>query len=206
MFNVCLQCGAYHADKEIVPDVPAAVCPACGHAHPFRRLPLYLVCGASGTGKSAVCNDLAARFDGAILLEGDILWRPEFDRPEDGYRDLFETWLRLAKNIGQAGRPVALFMAGATPRAVEPCIERRYFSTTHYLALVCDNDLLAARLRARPAWRGAGASPFITRQIEFNAHLRAAGAEGTLATVDTSDIAIPAAADAVADWLSRRLP
>jgi predicted kinase len=205
MFNVCLQCGAYHADKEIDPEVPAAVCPACGHAHPFRRLPLFLICGASGTGKSAICNDLAGRFDAAVLLEGDILWRPDFDRPEDGYRDLFETWLRLAKNIGQAGRPVAVFMAGATPQHVESCIERRYFSATHYLALTCKDDLLRSRLRARPGWRDAGTSPFVARQVEFNAHLRAAGAAGVLATVDTSALTVAAAADAVAGWLSARL-
>ena len=85
MFNVCLECGAYHADKQIEPDLSVARCPACGHAHPFRRLPLFLICGASGTGKSAICNELAGRFDAVVLLEGDILWRTTgpFDQEKD---------------------------------------------------------------------------------------------------------------------------
>ena len=33
----------------------------------------------------------------------------EFDRPDTQYRDFFETWLRVALNIAQAGRPVVLF-------------------------------------------------------------------------------------------------
>jgi hypothetical protein len=33
------------------------------------------------------------------MLEADILWRPEFDQPEERCRGFFETWLRLGKNI-----------------------------------------------------------------------------------------------------------
>ena len=64
-----------------------------------------------------------------VLLEGDILWRPEFNRPEEKYRDLFETWLRMCKSISQSGRPVVMFTAGiGVPENVEGCVERRYFS------------------------------------------------------------------------------
>ncbi len=47
MFNVCYQCGQYRADKIIDPSGPAAICPECGHRHPFRKLPLLVVGGAS---------------------------------------------------------------------------------------------------------------------------------------------------------------
>ncbi len=47
-------------------------------------------------------------------------------------------WLRLARQIGQAGLPVVL--DGMTiPEQIEPLGERRYFSSVHYLALVCDD-------------------------------------------------------------------
>ncbi|MEZ4519804.1 MAG: rRNA adenine N-6-methyltransferase family protein [Chloroflexota bacterium] len=52
IFNTCYNCGQYHADKAIDPDGPFAVCPECGYRHPFRQLPLLLVGGASGAGKS----------------------------------------------------------------------------------------------------------------------------------------------------------
>ncbi len=111
----------------------------------------------------------------AVCLESDILWRPEFDRPGDGYRDFFETWLRMAKNIGQAGRPVTLFGAGfAVPGNLEACVERRYFGPLHIPALVCDDDVLAQRLRQRPAWRGV-TEDFIAAQLDFNRWLRDQG-------------------------------
>ncbi len=28
-----------------------------------------------------------------MLLKGDVLWRPEYNQPETGFRDFFEVWL-----------------------------------------------------------------------------------------------------------------
>jgi len=203
VLNVCANCGAYHADKRIEPDGPYAVCPACGHRERFRRLPLLVVGGASGTGKSVLCRELTGRVDEAVLLDGDILWRPEFATPEDGYRGFFETWLRLAKNIAQSGRPVALFNAGmVVPGNVEPCVERRYFMRVHYLALVCEPEELARRLRARPAWRESGDGAWIQEQVRFDQWLRAnAHGDSPITLVDTTNLSIQAAAERVAAWI-----
>ena len=84
--NVCLNCGLYHADKVIDRDGPYAICPECGHKHCFLQLPLLIVAGASGAGKSTVGQQLAGRVGEAIVLEADILWRAEFNKPEDKYR------------------------------------------------------------------------------------------------------------------------
>jgi DNA-directed RNA polymerase subunit RPC12/RpoP len=203
MFNICRRCGKYHADKEIDPSGPYAVCPECGERHLFRQLPLLLICGPSGGGKSAVLRTLLGRVEDAVLLEGDLLWRPEFNRPDDNYRDFFETWLRLAKNISQSGRPVALFNAGAIPPNVELCVERRYFSKTHYLALVCDATVLEARLKARPAWRSSGDREFIAAQIEFNQWLKANAAktEPAIDLLDSTTVGEMATAARAARWL-----
>lgn len=203
MLNVCARCGAYHADKIIDPDGPYAVCPACGRRQPFRQLPLLIVGGASGTGKSAVCQELLGRVEEAVLLEGDILWRPEFASPEDGYRGFFETWLRVAKNIAQSGRPVVLFNAGmGVPDNVERCVERCYFSRVHYLALVCDDGALVERLCSRPAWRKSGDPTWIAEQVRFNRwYLDHATDEPPITLVDTTDLSTQAAAARVAAWI-----
>ena len=75
MMNVCFQCGMYHADKLIDPSGPFAVCPECGYKHPFRQLPLLVVSGASGSGKTTVCQSLLGQVIQAVLLDSDILWR-----------------------------------------------------------------------------------------------------------------------------------
>ncbi len=207
MFNICTQCGAYHADKAIDPRGPFAICPECGRRQLFRQLPLLLVCGPSGGGKTAVYRQLLGKVQTAVLLEGDLLWRPAFDQPEDNYGDFYETWLRLAKNVNQSGRPVTLFNAGAIPANVEPCVERRYFSETHYLALVCDDDLLAARLRARPSWRESGGSVFIDQQVQFNHWLKENGATTSPAIdlLDTTTAAELETTTAAAHWIRQKV-
>ena len=171
MFNVCYACGLYRADKIVEqseqPGYADAICPVCGHRHRFRQLPLLIVTGASGAGKSTICQQLAGEIDYAVMLDVDILWRPEFDRPETSYRDFFETWLRMAKNIAQAGRPVVLVGAGVgVPENLAPCVERRYVGAIHYLALVCADDVLATRLHSRPAWRQSSSDEYIEALVD----------------------------------------
>jgi hypothetical protein len=90
-----------------------AICPKCRFRHEFVRLPLFILTVASGVGKSTVCLALAAKMKDAVVKESDILWRAEFNQPETNYRDYRETWLRVCKNISQAGKPVLLCGAAA---------------------------------------------------------------------------------------------
>ena len=74
MFNVCPNCGELRADKIILPDGPYAVCPHCEHQHKFLRLPLFVITGASGSGKSSGCLALAAKTKDFVVIDSDILW------------------------------------------------------------------------------------------------------------------------------------
>jgi hypothetical protein len=205
VFYVCPGCGAYTPEKRVDPAGPYAVCPECGYAQPFLRLPLFVITGASGAGKTAACLGVVGRLRGCVALETDILWGPEWDTPADGYRRYRATWLRLALNIGQSGRPVALF-GTALPAQFEPLMERRYFAAIHYLALVCDAATLRARLEARPAWRGSGAPEFVARMVAFNDWLRrhAATTDPPMALYDSSGRSASETADAVAAWIESR--
>jgi len=169
MLNICFQCGLYRADKTIDGEKSIAICPECNYQHPFLQMPLLVVSGASGSGKTAVCNRLTGHIPQAILLDSDILWQKEFNQPDNNHQDFFETWLRVCKNISQSGRPVVLFGAGiGVPDNLENCIERRYFSEIHYLALTCDNEILSDRLQQRPTWRGTKNQAYIEEHIRFN--------------------------------------
>ena len=167
MFNVCPNCGMYSDEKSVDPKGPFAICPQCGYAHRFVQLPLFVVTGASGTGKTMVCLELVARMPECVCLECDIFWRPEFATPADDYRGFRNLCLRAAKNIGQNGRPVVLF-GSAIPQQYEACPERRYFTETHYLALVCDEKELVRRLQERPRWRKSAEPEVLEKMIEFN--------------------------------------
>jgi hypothetical protein len=208
MLNVCFRCGLYRPDKIIDPSGPFAICPECGYQHPFVYLPLLIVAGASGTGKTTICNRLLGQVKQAVLLDSDILWRAEFNSPESNYRDYFETWLRVCKNIAQSGRPVALFGAGmGVPRNLENCIERRYFPAIHYLALVCSDESLSERLQQRPAWRGSGEPAFLERQREFNQWFKTYdenGSQPPIEIIDTSRCSIQESTARVKTWIEEK--
>jgi broad-specificity NMP kinase len=171
-------------------------------------LPLLMIGGAAGVGKTTVCGHLIGTLNDVVILEADILWQPEFNQPDDNYRSFFETWLRMSKNISQSGQPVALFGAGCVmPENVEPCVERRYFSAVHYLALTCDDDVIAERLKSRPAWRKCGDLEFIEEHISFNHWLKetAPTIEPPVEVLDTTAMSIEEASAQVAQWIGGKI-
>ena len=202
MFNVCPNCGEFRADKIILPDGPYAVCPHCEYQHKFLQLPLFVITGASGVGKSTACLALAATTKDFVVMDSDILWRSEFDQPNNDYRNYRETWLRVCKNISQAGKPVVLCGA-SLPEQFEPCIERRYFSELHYLAFVCSDEVLESRLRSRPAWRNSSDEEYIKTHVAFNRWLKenAGGTQPLMSLLDTSEITVDESVERVEEWL-----
>ena len=205
--NICFQCGIYRADKIIDPDGPVAICPECGYRHRFAQLPLLIVSGASGAGKSTVCHILLGRLTQVVVLDSDILWRSEFNLPEYNSPDFIDTWLRMCKNISQSGRPVALFGAGiGVPGNIETRVERRYFAAVHYLALVCDDQALAERLLRRPEWRGSGEPAYVGEHQRFNQWFKThSSAQAPIRLLDTTDLDEETTANQVELWINEKL-
>jgi hypothetical protein len=206
MMNVCFQCGQYRADKIIDPSGPYAICPECGYRHPFVMAPLLIVSGASSSGKTTVCQSLLGHLPQTVLLDSDIIWRSEFNTPQTKYRDFFETWLRICKNISQSGRPVTLFGAGVgVPENIEPCVERRYFSQVHYLALVCSDETLQAHLLGRTAWRLSHDRATIAEQVSFNHWFKGYAEQPPIALLDNTDMSIDDTSRLVAAWINEKV-
>lgn len=203
MINICQKCGLYRPDKIVQNDV--AICPECHHEHPFLSLPLFIICGPSGAGKTTVCERLTGTLESFVVLDSDILWHDAFKTADNGTHDFFELWLRVAKNIGQSGRPVVLFSSGGIPQNVEPCIERRYFSNVSYLALVCHKETHLSRLKARPAWRRSSEPEFIAAQNAYRDWFftSAAKSQPPIALLDTSNVSPKTTAVQVRQWLEQ---
>ena len=202
MFITCPNCGDCSAGKTIAPDVPCAICANCGFRYKFIRSPLFILTGASGAGKSTVCLGLTAKTKEVVAMESDILGREEFSRPGTHHRAYRETWLRVCKHISQAGKPVVLCGVGE-PSEFEQCIERPYFSELHYLALICEDQILASRLRKRPAWRDPSRDKCVNEQVAFNRWLQnnATNTKPPMTLLDTSKSTADETVEEVQRWI-----
>jgi hypothetical protein len=182
------------------PDDGAAVCPACGRRDETARLqPVFLVTGASGSGKTAVFGPLAkllarrcAVFDVDWLLDAagalsgaetvaELPW-PGFD----------QAWLSVAHGVAQSGLPT-LLLGPLTPERLEHNSGRRWVGQIHSLNLDCPDDVRRRRIGDRPRWRMRD----VVEQIAFARWLR----ENMPASVDTSTCSVEEAAQRVAGWV-----
>lgn len=196
---ICARCGS-----RVEPTGGALTCEGCGHPQPLLHRPLFCLAGASGTGKSTVARLLLPRLaDRFVVLEQDVLWVSPLRDPTDEHRLFRSTWLRLAAMIGQSGRPV-LLCGTVVPPELEPLPERGLFSDVHYLALTCRPEVLARRLRARPAWREWD-EPRIAETLDYAKWIEASAAmlRPPVSLLDTTDDDVEATAQGVCTWLTQ---
>jgi shikimate kinase len=200
VFEVCPHCGLYSETKQFSHHI--ARCPHCQQSIPFVAQPLFVLTGASGTGKSTLAQYLAPRLAACVTLEADTFLACAPLDASDDYRAFRDYSLRVARDVGQSGRPV-LLGGSATPGQYEKCPNAGFFSAFHYLALVCEDDELRQRLQSRPAWRGSSTPEFIETMRQFNQWFRSSAYTHDL--LDTTYLSIADAAAVVTHWVQARL-
>ena len=168
-----------------------------------KKLPLFIVTGASCVGKSTVCNKLFMVEKDYIVMESDLLWNEIYNTPENNYCEYRRLWMRVCADIAQIGKPVVL-CGCAVPEQFENQPERELFTDIHYLAVVCDEDVLKKRMREG---RGVSDENWIKSSVEFNAWLRenAMNTKPTITLLDTTSITVGEAAAAVDAWIMQKL-
>ena len=167
---------------------------------------LFLIGGASGTGKTAICHQLAGKIDHLVALDGDVIWSCGNFTPEKT-EAFYAFVLRLCDEIAKSGVRVAVFHAGAgVPGNIESCRERGLFDEVHYLGLYCSDEDLEKRLRERPEWKNQNPDGFINAMKGFNSMYRFYNGDGPhMEKLDTSNATLEESSRRVMDWISRRL-
>jgi hypothetical protein len=105
------------------------------------------------------------------------------------------TWLQLAHAVALNGRATVL-CGSLLPEQLQDLPARRLVGRIHFCTLDCPDEVLADRLRARPAWRG-WTEQRITEHQRFAASLRSR----ILPTFDTNVLNADEVADRVAEWV-----
>lgn len=172
-------------------------CRCCGTESRLPVLPLFVVTGASGTGKTAITEPLRPLLPGCLVFETDVILHVA----ALGWDTWRNTWLQLAHAVALGGQATVL-TGSFTPDQLEHLPARKLVGPIHFALLDCPDDVLAGRLRARPAWRGTSSEAKITEHQRFAAWLRAS----ITPCFDTSTASAADVAGQIAAWVRARLP
>ena len=163
-------CQACPSPVLMEPAQPEAVCPACGRREPVRRRPLFVVTGASGSGKTTVFPHLAGLVTDQLVFDVDWLIDPigriRAPQPMD-WINFRAAWLAVAHGVAQAGRSTVLLGPFINEHLAD-LPERRWIGPIHFGLLDCEDELRRTRLLGRPAWRERK----LDEQLEFATQLR----------------------------------
>ncbi len=176
----------------------------CGNIDSYERLPLIILTGASGVGKSTIGRILQKTQEQVVILENDILWNDYYNKPEEDYKEYRETWLRLCKNIHQIKKSVVLVGCGV-PDQFEKCDEREFFSRIIYIGLVTSNENLKKQLKTRPEYRECGSDEYIKTHQDFNNWIKnnAKTTNPNILLVDLEDNDVNKAANAIMNIVNK---
>jgi predicted kinase len=187
----CMSCGP-GAILDADPGVHQLRCPRCGSESWLPALPLFVVTGASGTGKTTITGPLRSLLPGCLVFETDVILHVA----ALGWDTWRNTWLQLAHAAALGGR-VTVLTGSLTPDQLERLPARKLIGPIHFALLDCPDDVLAGRLRERPAWRGTSAEAKIIEHQRFAAWLRAR----ITPSFDTSTASAAEVAGRVAAWV-----
>jgi predicted kinase len=191
----CMECGPGTV-TEPDPTAKSMRCRQCGAQTARSDLPLFVVAGVSGSGKSTVLESLRPRLPDYELFDVDLILHVA----ALGWETWRNTWLQLAGAIALNGRPTVL-LGTLTPGQLSELPARRLIGPVHFCLLDAPNEVIANRLRSRPAWRGC-TEEFIEKQRNFGAQLRAE----ITPVFDTARLDPAATAECIAAWVRAQHP
>jgi broad-specificity NMP kinase len=122
------------------------VCPKCDTRYDITWLPLFVITGGGGCGKTTVGETLVGRLDKCLVIEMDPF--APLRKAGKTIQDYWEYLLFVAMSLSRNGRPVVL-CGWVSPSQIEKCPTSAFFPTIYTLVLACDEATQTARLEGR---------------------------------------------------------
>lgn len=201
MVDICPLCGNYDWDKTV--DGSIITCPQCGHGWAFLKLPLFVVTGASGVGKTTTVQALQRVSRDFVCLDADFFYNLMPHETEADYMAQTEQAQSLSRDVMQCGRPVVWAQAGNI-HMLDKTYGTRFFSGIFVLALTCPEEELRWRMTAG---RGISDEGWIQSSADYNRYFMEHDNIGGVAyeRLDMGGIRAEEAARAVHAWLRGKM-
>ena len=198
MISICPKCGNYDWDKEVLDSKKTKIkCPICGAIWNSKGLPLLILTGCSGVGKTTTAQELMQRETPFVTLDADFFTFMPSGTDEDWIARV-EHQEEISADIMQAGKPVLWSMAGCLDK-LKSTYNARFFSGIYCLALTCDTEELKRRMIEG---REITEEEWIQSSIEYNQFFKEHYQIGDMkfTTFDTTGKTTAEIADYVIEW------
>jgi dephospho-CoA kinase len=159
-----------------------------------KILPLFIVTGASGSGKTYVVQELRRIMSDFDVFDPDNI--VEFIGHD--WEKVRNIWLRVARNIAESGR-MTIICGSMMPWDIEKCVDFPYFKHVYYVNLHCNEETRENRLRERN-WseemiqdhKNFAKALLDIADKNFNPHMP---------TIDTTDTDVTLVASQIKEWV-----
>lgn len=200
MIGICPKCGNYEWDKRVRGDTVS--CPKCGHSWGLRKLPLFILSGCSGVGKTTTAQAIMQRAVDFVVLDADMFYGVMTIKTEEDERRRVEQMMNLSRNIAQSGQPVLWTMAGNLDK-LHSAYNRQFFSEIACLALTCEEAALRRRMAEG---RGITDQNWIESSVDYNRYFMTHDRLGDMAfdTLDITGKTPDEVAENVIAWVHKR--
>ncbi len=192
----CYQCGGYSVRRhELTGSTGTFYCDACGFSFTKTVLPLYIVTGASGVGKSTITEPLQHLLTEYGVFDKDLMWAKDWDM---AYNNFF----RVASALAQGGKGTVI-VGTIVPEHLEGLSDRSLVGKILYINLHTNEKTRRTRLTTRRKW-GQPTEEFIQEHARFAAWLLENAEtkfDSPMPTFDTTSISPEKVAEQVADWI-----
>lgn len=199
MIGTCPQCGNYNRDKTVTETEVA--CPKCGHTWQYKRLPLFILTGCSGVGKTTTGQALLQRQTDFIVLDADLFYNLMPHESDEDYLKQVEQIESLSRNLMQSGKPTLWTMAGCLDK-LHQTYNCRFFSGIYCLALTCEENALRKRMTEG---RGITDEEWLRSSADYNRYLQTHDTLGETKfdTFDITDKSVSEVAEYVEAWVKQ---
>ncbi len=199
MIGVCSKCGNFGWNKEVRNG--EIHCLRCGNVWKYISLPLFILTGCSGVGKTTTAIEVMHRKVDFVILDADMFYGFMPLETDEDYKKWVELIENISKNIMQSGRPVLWTMAGNLDK-LHHAYNSRFFSDIHCLALVCDEELLRSRMKEGRKITDEG---WIQSSVDYNQYFKTHDKIGDteFETFDISGKSVSEVADYVITWVEK---